>query len=67
MKYNRKSIITGLLVLLAPMLLIFLLMPVLPDNIPIHQGLNGTTYIDKHLSYILGVLPFLVYLRYRRR
>ena len=66
MKFNKKRILIDVLILIVPIVIMFLLMPILPDKISIHRGLNGARrYIDKKYSFVLGVIPFLIYkLRY---
>lgn len=67
MKYNKKRIITDVLILIIPVAIMILLMPVLPDKISIHKGLTNT-YIDKKYSFLLGLLPFAIYkLKYSKR
>ena len=67
MKFNKKSVIVDILILAVPIVIIILLMPILPDKISIHRGLNNT-YIDKKYSFLLGLLPFAIYkLKYSRR
>lgn len=67
MKFNKKRIITDVLILIIPVAIMILLMPVLPDKISIHKGLTNT-YIDKKYSFLLGLLPFAIYkLKYSRR
>lgn len=67
MKYSKKGLIRDILILVAPVVIILLLMPVLPDKIPIHRGLVDR-YIDKKYAFILGILPFVIYkLKYEKR
>ena len=68
MKFNKKLII-DLLLLIVPIIIIFLLMPILPDKIPIHRSITGAqNYIDKKYSFILGILPFVIYkLKYDKK
>lgn len=66
MKQNKKKIFIDILILVIPVIIILLLMPVLPDKISIHRGLVNR-YIDKKYSFLLGVLPFIIYkLKYDR-
>lgn len=60
MKYNKKSIFVDILILIIPVIIMFLLMPILPDKISIHRGLTNR-YIDKKYSFLLGLLPFVIY------
>lgn len=63
MKFDKKSI----LILVMPVILMLLLMPILPDKISIHRGLYDR-YIDKKYSFILGLLPFVIYkLKYDKK
>ncbi len=59
MKINKKD----LLILLVPMLIMILLIPVLPDKIPMQFSSNGSVnwYLDKRLSFLIGLLPFIIY------
>lgn len=67
MRFNKKKIIIDLLILIVPVIIIFLLMPILPDKISIHRGLTNR-YIDKKYSFILGTIPFIVYkLKYDKK
>lgn len=68
MKFNKKLMI-DLLILIVPIIIMLLLMPILPDKIPIHRSITGSrSYIDKKYSFILGTLPFLIYkLKYDRK
>jgi hypothetical protein len=67
MKFNRKNIITDALILIVPVIIMILLMPILPDKISIHRGLYNR-YIDKKYSFLLGMLPFVIYkLKYYRK
>lgn len=60
MKFNKKSIIVDILILIVPVIIIILLMPILPNKILIHRGLTNR-YIDKKYSFLLGLLPFVIY------
>ncbi|WPC44005.1 hypothetical protein [Clostridium sp. JS66] len=67
MKLNKKSMLVDILILVLPVIIMFLLMPILPDKISIHKGLYDR-YIDKKYSFLLGVLPFIVYkLKYNKK
>ncbi|MBZ9689257.1 DUF1648 domain-containing protein [Clostridium estertheticum] len=59
MKINIKDI----LILIIPVVISILLIPVLPDKIPMQWSLNGTVnwYLDKKFSFIIGIFPFVVY------
>lgn len=68
MKFNKKLIIDSL-ILIIPILIMLLLMPILPDKISIHRSITGSrSYIDKKYSFILGILPFVIYkLKYDKK
>ena len=67
MKFNKKSILIDILILVVPVIIMILLMPVLPDKISIHRGLTNR-YIDKKYSFVLGLLPFVIYkLKYNKK
>lgn len=60
MKFNKKAI----LILVIPLVLMLLLLPVLPDKIPMQWNANGDVnwYLDKKLSFIIGLFPFMLYI-----
>lgn len=65
---NKRKLLIDLLILVAPIIIIFLLMPILPDKISIHRSFTGgRTYIDKKYAFVLGFLPFLIKLKYDRK
>ncbi|PRR81056.1 DUF1648 domain-containing protein [Clostridium vincentii] len=55
---------TGILILLIPLALMLLLLPVLPDKIPMQLNTSGDAswYLDKNLSFIIGLCPFMLYI-----
>lgn len=58
MKFNKKD----LTILIIPVIIMLLLMPILPDKISIHRGISGNrTFIDKKYSFLLGLIPYIVY------
>jgi Protein of unknown function (DUF1648). len=59
MKFSKIDI----LVLVVPVIIMILLMPVLPDKVPIHWAANGVVngFIDRKYSFVLGLLPFAIY------
>ena len=62
-----KKTVLDILILAVPVIIMFLLIPILPDKISIHRGLTNT-YIDKKYAFILGLLPFIIYkIRYDKR
>lgn len=62
MKFNKKSIIIDILILLVPLAIMFMLKPVLPDKVPIRWNLDGVCgFIDKKYSLVLGIIPFVLY------
>lgn len=64
---NKKKIIKDILILIMPVIIIFLLEPILPDKISIHRGINNV-FIDKKYAFILGILPFIIYkLKYEQK
>lgn len=68
MRFNKKNILVDILILVVPIMIMFLLMPILPDKISIHRSITGSrSYIDKKYSFLLGLLPFVIYkLKYNR-
>lgn len=59
MNLNKKDI----LILIIPVIIMILLIPVLADKIPMQWSLSGNVnwYLDKKFSFIIGILPFIVY------
>ena len=59
MKFNKKD----LLILIIPVIISVLLIPILPDKIPMQWSLEGTVnwYLDKKFSFIIGMFPFILY------
>lgn len=67
MKFNKKSISVDILILIVPVIIMLLLIPILPGKIQIHRGLTNR-YIDKKYSFLLGLLPYVIYkLKYDKR
>lgn len=62
MKLNKKDI----LILVIPVVISILLIPVLPDKIPMQWDLSGNVnwYLDKKFSFIIGAIPFIIYKLY---
>lgn len=60
MKLDKHKLLMDLAILLLPMLVIFLLTPILPEQISIHRGIHNQS-IDKHFAFLLGAIPFVVY------
>ena len=60
MKLTKK----GILILVIPLVLMLLLLPVLPDKIPMQWNTNGDVnwYLDKNYSFIIGLCPFMLYI-----
>jgi uncharacterized membrane protein len=58
-----------LLILIIPVLIMLLLYPVLPHKIPMQFKLNGSVswYLDKRYSFLLGLLPFVIYEYYKSK
>ncbi len=73
MNFNKKSILIDALILVVPVIIMFLLMPVLPDKVPIHWNIRGAAdgFIDKKFSFVLGAVPFAIYesikIKYRNK
>jgi uncharacterized membrane protein len=63
MKFNKKD----LLILIIPVIIMILLIPVLPDKIPMQWNLKGGVnwYLDKKFSFIIGIFPFIIYESYK--
>lgn len=63
MKLTKKDI----LILVIPVIIMLLLLPVLPDKLPMQWNLNGDVnwYLDKKLSFLIGFLPFIIYKVYK--
>lgn len=54
-------------ILLIPVLIMVLLIPVLPDRIPMQFSMDGSVnwYLDKRLSFLIGLLPYVVCKAYK--
>lgn len=65
MKLNKKD----LLVLIVPLLVMILLIPLLPNKIPMQWKFDGSVgwYLDKKFSFVLGLLPFFIYKSYKSK
>lgn len=65
MKQYQKD----LLILVMPMIVMFLLTPLLPDQIPMQFNLQGgvSWYLPKQLAFLLGVIPYVIYLGMKRK
>lgn len=61
-KYTRD-----LLIILVPVVIMLLLYPVLPDQIPMQWNSRGEVNwtLDRRLSFLLGLLPYVVYKLYQ--
>jgi uncharacterized membrane protein len=55
------------LVLVIPVVIAILLIPVLPDKIPMQFDTHGNVnwYLDKKFSFLIGLLPFVIYKSYK--
>lgn len=62
MKLGKRDI----LILVVPVIVMVVLMPVLPNKIPMQWDINGNVnwYLDKKFSFLLGLLPFVIYKLY---
>jgi len=62
LRFNKKSFLIDLLILLVPLILVIALNPVLPDKIPIQWNSSGACkFIAKEYSFVLGIVPFALY------
>jgi uncharacterized membrane protein len=59
----KKSVLVDISLLIIPIIIMFLITPILPDKVPTHWDIKGVAngFIDKKLSFILGVIPFVIY------
>ncbi|MFL0268170.1 DUF1648 domain-containing protein [Candidatus Clostridium radicumherbarum] len=59
----KKSVLVDILLLIIPIIIMFLITPILPDKVPIHWNIKGVAneFIDKKFSFILGIIPFVIY------
>ena len=59
------------LILIIPIVVIGLIMllPVIPKMIPIQFNAKGEVngYLPKHIFPILGIIPFLIYYKYKKK
>lgn len=62
MKLTKKDI----LILVIPVVVMLILLPILPDKLPMQWNINGDVnwYLDKNFSFLLGFLPFIIYKLY---
>jgi hypothetical protein len=67
-KINYRSILIYLALLVIPIVLIALLYPILPVIQLPHLDVNGPIIrtLDKHVYYILALIPIFVYSRIKR-
>lgn len=64
MKITRKD----LLILIIPLIIVAVLYPFLPAQIPRQFGFNGEVrYMAKEFIFLFGLAPFLVYKYYQFR
>jgi uncharacterized membrane protein len=63
MNFNKKGILIDVLILVLPVIIMLLLTPILPDKVPLHWNIKGVAdrFIDKRFSFVLGVLPYVIY------
>lgn len=60
--------IRGLVILVLPLLICAIVYFFLPGQIPRQFHADGTvTYMAKEFIFIFGFIPYLIYLRYRRK
>ena len=59
MKFTKKD----LLILIIPVIIMILLIPILPNKIPMQWNFKGEVnwYLDKKLSFLIGLAPFALY------
>ncbi|MFL0247041.1 DUF1648 domain-containing protein [Candidatus Clostridium stratigraminis] len=59
----KKGVLVDISLLIIPIVIMFLIAPILPDKVPIHWTINGAAneFIDKKFSFVLGVIPFVIY------
>lgn len=62
-----KAYERDVLILVIPVIVMILLIPVLPNKIPMQFDTNGNAswYLDKKLSFLIGFTPFILYKLYR--
>jgi asparagine N-glycosylation enzyme membrane subunit Stt3 len=64
---KTKRLIITLTVLIVPFIILGILYPILPARIPTGHHLFGNDYIAKEFVFIFGIIPFLIYLKYRKK
>lgn len=59
MKRYQKDLV----ILLLPVIIMLLLTPILPDQIPMQFNLKGEVnwYLPKQLAFLLGFIPYVIY------
>lgn len=65
MKINKRDLI----ILIVPVIIMVVLIPILPDKIPMQWNSSGEVnwYLDKKLSFLLGLFPFVLYKLIQRK
>jgi uncharacterized membrane protein len=65
MKLNKKD----LLIFVIPFIILAIIYPFLPARIPRQFHFNGqpTSYMAKEFIFLIGFIPYLIYLRYRQK
>ncbi len=69
-KWKNRQIripVKDILILLIPVAVMVALIPVLPDRIPMQFASDGSVnwYLDKRLSFLIGLLPYIIYKSYQ--
>lgn len=58
MKFTKKD----LLFLIVPLIIVAVIYPFLPPQIPRQFGFNGEVrYMDKGFIFLIGLLPYVIY------
>lgn len=63
MKFNLKDVI----ILVVPLVIMILITPLLPEKIPMQWNSKGNViwYLDNSYYFILGLIPYFIYLLYK--
>lgn len=59
----KKFGLIDILILVVPVVIMVLLIPVLPEQIPMQWNSSGGVnwYLPRELSFLLGLIPFAIY------
>lgn len=58
-----KTVVAGIVILIAPLAIALIIYPSLPASIPLHFSITGQVnrYGSKNFIFLIGILPFIIY------